>query len=54
MNISDNLMEAEPDLISRLAEQRWVLVKKLRAIDEQLQRSSRFWNLDDDGLVELV
>lgn len=53
MDFTDEEMEAEYHLISGLAEERWVLIKKLKVLEEQISKKSNYWYVGDDGLVAL-
>ena len=53
MDISDTQMEVEYEVLTQLAEKRWELVKQLQAMDELIGNNSTFWQVGEDGLVDI-
>ena len=53
MDFTDEEMEAEYHLMTAFAEKRWVLIKKLKVLEEQISKNSNYWYVGKDGLVAL-
>jgi hypothetical protein len=46
-------MESEYEKMSRLAEEKWHLKRRLEMLDRDIENTSFYWTVGRDGLVDL-